>query len=174
MHGQRGVGLTPSTYSQKHERIVAAIHSTVKSEGQGFADKNYFSTMSFALQRSIRFLLCPHCFFSRFQCLFTAVCCVMCRQAESRAHRRNQRHCVNSYFIIARNTFEEQRWQTLSAQLERTSTLLDRKSVGETLNVETVNTFKDGNCLQTSSVVQVQTKTLVPYIFLCLTRKILV
>eukprot|EP01083_Nonionella_stella_P193309 714098_1 len=63
------------------------------------------------------------------------------RQAESRAHRRHQRNCVNSYFLIARGTFEEQHWQQLDTQLTNTSTLLDGHRRATGLVADSVSTF---------------------------------
>ena len=46
-------------------------------------------------------------------------------QSEDRAHRRGQRNSVNVYFLIARNTREEEVWQGLSKQLACLSKLHD-------------------------------------------------
>jgi hypothetical protein len=47
------------------------------------------------------------------------------RQAEDRAHRRGQRRAVNVYFLIARGTTDERRWQLLDRSLARVSAVHD-------------------------------------------------
>ena len=47
------------------------------------------------------------------------------RQAEDRAHRHGQRRAVNVYFLIARGTSDERRWQLLDRSLERVTAVHD-------------------------------------------------
>ena len=47
------------------------------------------------------------------------------RQAEDRAHRHGQRRAVNVYFLLARGTSDERRWQLLDRSLERVTAVHD-------------------------------------------------
>ncbi|KAK9843831.1 hypothetical protein WJX81_008228 [Elliptochloris bilobata] len=52
------------------------------------------------------------------------------RQAEDRAHRHGQRRAVNVYFLIARGTSDERRWQLLDRSLERVTAVHDGGAAG--------------------------------------------
>ncbi|KAK9812930.1 hypothetical protein WJX72_005929 [[Myrmecia] bisecta] len=47
------------------------------------------------------------------------------RDAEDRAHRQGQRFPVNVYFLVARGTSDDRRWQHLNRSLERVSAVHD-------------------------------------------------
>lgn len=47
------------------------------------------------------------------------------RQAEDRAHRQGQRHPVNVYFLCAKGTADDRRWQALNRSLARVSAVHD-------------------------------------------------
>ncbi|PSC75396.1 DNA annealing helicase and endonuclease ZRANB3 [Micractinium conductrix] len=47
------------------------------------------------------------------------------RQAEDRAHRQGQRHPVNIYFLCAKGTTDDRRWQALNRSLARVSAVQD-------------------------------------------------
>ena len=53
------------------------------------------------------------------------------RQAEDRAHRQGQTNCVNVYFLCAKGTCDDHKWQYLCRNLDRISVVHDGGKRGE-------------------------------------------
>lgn len=71
------------------------------------------------------------------------------RQAEDRAHRKGQRKAVNVYFLCAKGTCDDRRWQHLNNSLSQITQVSD---VGNTLLLhaaQVVNNMGTAFCVAT-------------------------